>query len=58
MTLTGDTIAVTTLSAAHVRHLARRDIAHAWELSITHSTPQELDSPFKIEIASLNQEER
>jgi hypothetical protein len=34
MTLAGETIAVTTLSAAQVRPLARRDMAHARELSI------------------------
>ena len=34
MTLAGKTIAVTTLLAAQVRPLARRDMAHARELSI------------------------
>jgi hypothetical protein len=34
MTLAGETIAVSTLSAAQVRPLARRDMAHARELSI------------------------
>jgi hypothetical protein len=34
MTLTGETIAVTTLSPAQVRPLARRDMAHVRELSI------------------------
>ena len=34
MTLAGETIAVTTLLAAQVRPLARRDMAHARELSI------------------------
>jgi hypothetical protein len=34
MTLAGETIAVTTLTAAQVRPLARRDMAHARELSI------------------------
>ena len=34
MTLAGETIAVTTLSAARVRPLARRDMAHTRELSI------------------------
>jgi hypothetical protein len=34
MTLAGETIAVTTLSAAQVRPLARRDMAHTRELSI------------------------
>jgi hypothetical protein len=34
MTLTGETIAISTLSAAQVRPLARRDMAHARELSI------------------------
>lgn len=34
MTLAGETIAVTTLSSAQVRPLARRDMAHARELSI------------------------
>jgi hypothetical protein len=34
MTLAGKTIAVTTLSAAQVRPLAPRDMAHARELSI------------------------
>ncbi len=34
MTLAGETIAVTTLSAGQVRSLARRDMAHARELSI------------------------
>ncbi len=33
MTLAGETIAVTTLSAPQVRPLARRDMAHARELS-------------------------
>ena len=34
MTLAGETIAVTTLSAAQVRPLARGDMAHTRELSI------------------------
>jgi hypothetical protein len=34
MTLAGETIAVTTLTSAQVRPLARRDMAHARELSI------------------------
>jgi hypothetical protein len=34
MTLTGETIAVTTLSSTQVRPLARRDMAHVRELSI------------------------
>jgi hypothetical protein len=34
MTLAGETIAVATLEAAQVRPLARRDMAHARELSI------------------------
>ena len=34
MTLAGETIAVTTLTAAQVRPLARGDMAHARELSI------------------------
>jgi hypothetical protein len=34
MTLTGETIAIATLSAAQVRPPARRDMAHLRELSI------------------------
>ena len=36
MTLTGETVAIVTLLADHVRPLSRRDLAHSRELHAAH----------------------